>query len=134
MPLYEEVAGSVPLGRLCGQVAAAAGEAESEGFLLALLTPALAPAAPGQVTVEGLAPVAAALGKPLYASGWDVRKNRPRPLRALVPAGSVYFFEWPAGAPPGPARGELVRRLWLHPLREEGKAAGFGRCLPGIWR
>lgn len=124
--------GPVALGELCEQVAEAATEKESAGFLLALLTPALQTEA--SVEVEGLRPVAAALGKPGYASGWDVGKNRPRPIRTLIPAGSVWFFEWPPKAPSGPTRAELVRRLWLHPLHHEGAAAGFGRCLPGIWR
>jgi CRISPR-associated protein Cmr3 len=130
-------AGPVALRELCERVAAAAAEGESEGFLLSLLTPALQPAAaPGEaeVEVDRHAPIAAALGRPAYASGWDVDKNLPRPLRALIPAGSVYFFDWPEGARPGAPRAELVRRLWLQPVRREGAAAGFGRCLPGIWR
>lgn len=121
--------GPVALNDLCEPVAEAAGETESAGFILYLLTPALAPAA-----LAGMAPVAAALGKPEYASGWDVKRNHPRPMRALIPAGSVYFFPWPQDVPPGPARAELIRRLWLRPLQEEGAAAGFGRCLTGIWR
>ena len=122
--------GPVALSVLCEEVARAAGEEESGGFLLYLLTPMLQPEAP--VEVEGLRPIAAALGKPGSASGWDVKQRQPRPLRALVPAGSVYFFDW--NVPPGPERAELVRRLWMHALRKEGAAAGFGRCLPGIWR
>jgi CRISPR type III-B/RAMP module-associated protein Cmr3 len=119
----------VALNDLCGEVAQAAGAEESGGWLLYLLTPMLQA---GPVEVDGLQPIAAALGKPGFTSGWNVQGKHPRPLRALVPAGSVYFFEW--NVPPGPARAELVRRLWLHPLRQEGAAAGFGRCLPGIWR
>lgn len=128
---FEEVR-PVALSELCERVALAAAEKESAGWLLYLLSPMLQPEAP--VEVEGLRPVAAALGRPGAASGWNVKKGRPRPLHALVPAGSVYFFEWPENAPPGPERAELVRRLWMSPLRKEGAAAGFGRCLPGIWR
>ena len=124
--------GPVALNDLCEPVAQAAEEGESAGFFLYLLTPALHTEA--SVQVDGLRPIAAALGKPHYVSGWDVKQKRPRPLRALIPAGSVYFFDWPQDVPPGPARAEMVRRLWLCPLIKEGAAAGFGRCLPGIWR
>ncbi len=37
--------------------------------------------------------VGAALGRPLTIGGWDIVRNRPRPARKAVPAGSVYFFE-----------------------------------------
>jgi CRISPR-associated protein Cmr3 len=124
--------GPVALSDLCEQVAEAAEQTESAGFFLSLLTPALQTAA--TVEVDGLRPVAAALGKPAYASGWDVQRNHPRPIRTLIPAGSVYFFTWPKDAPLGPSRAELVRRLWLRALYDEGAAAGFGRCLAGIWR
>jgi CRISPR type III-B/RAMP module-associated protein Cmr3 len=121
-----------PLEELRERIAGAAGESASGGFLLALLTPALRTEA--AVEAAGMPAVAAALGRPVYSSGWDVEARRPREIQALVPSGSVYFFDWPADAPPGPARAELVRRLWLHPLHPRGAAAGFGRCLPGIWR
>ena len=99
--------GPVALAGLCEQVAAAAAETASRGFLLYLLTPALAETE----GFSGYVPVAAALGKASYASGWNVEKNHPRPIRTLIPAGSVYSFEWPKEAPPGPPRAELVRRL-----------------------
>ncbi len=35
----------------------------------------------------------AAVGKGIPLSGWDLARNRPRPLRLAVPAGSVYFLE-----------------------------------------
>lgn len=121
-----------PLEALREQVAEAAGESPSRGFLLALLTPAVETGA--AVEAVGMPAVAAALGRAVYSSGWDVEARKPREIQALVPAGSVYFFDWPADAPPGPARAGLIRRLWLCPLHSQGAAAGFGRCLPGIWR
>jgi CRISPR type III-B/RAMP module-associated protein Cmr3 len=121
-----------PLESLREQVAEAAGESPSRGFLLALLTPAVETGA--AVVAAGMPAVAAALGRPVYGSGWDVEAGQPREIRSLVPAGSVYFFDWPADAPPGPARAGLIRRLWLCPLHSRGAAVGFGRCLPGIWR
>lgn len=37
---------------------------------------------------------AAALGRPLVISGWDIARGPQKPLRAFVPAGSVYYFKW----------------------------------------
>lgn len=116
-----------PLAELRNEIVASASEEETDGFLLYLLTPGLATS--GSPRYDGAEPVAAALGKPRYVSGWNVSLGRPRELRALVPAGSVYFYRWP----PAADRGRLVERLWLSTLSDEGAAAGFGRVLPGIW-
>ncbi len=35
----------------------------------------------------------AAIGKPVYVGGFDIKKNRPKPMYRAVPAGSVYYFE-----------------------------------------
>jgi CRISPR-associated protein Cmr3 len=37
--------------------------------------------------------VSACLGKPHIIGGWDSEKRRPLPLRAALPAGSVFFME-----------------------------------------
>lgn len=37
--------------------------------------------------------VAAAVSKPRYVGGWDLKKAQPKPFLAAVPAGCVYFFE-----------------------------------------
>jgi CRISPR-associated protein Cmr3 len=37
--------------------------------------------------------VAAAVGRPLHIGGWDVARKGHKPMRACVPAGSVYYFE-----------------------------------------
>lgn len=101
----------------------------SRGLLLYLLTPAVAEGEP-LPRPKGLGPpVAAAVGKPRWTSGWNVRQRRPRELVALIPEGSVLFFEWPEGAD----RAELVRERWLAPVGEAGAAAGFGRSLVGVW-
>lgn len=125
-------AGEVALSDLRDQVADAAEQTDSRGFLLVLLTSALQ--TDKRIEVGKASPVTAALGKPVFASGWDEARNRPRPIRMLIPAGSVFFFDWPQDAPPGTPRADLVRRLWLRPLHEQGSAAGFGRCLAGIWK
>jgi len=116
-----------PLAELCERVAAAAGE--SAGFLLYLLTPVIAEG--GEPDVAGQRPVAAALGKPLWVSGWNaIAGGVPRELSTLVPAGSVWFFDWP----PGADRAGLVRREWLRAVGRRGSAAGYGRALVGVWR
>lgn len=43
--------------------------------------------------------VAAAVGRKVWVSGWDMEKDQPKPMRAAVPAGSVYFFEVLDGDP-----------------------------------
>lgn len=37
--------------------------------------------------------VCAALGKPLFVGGYDMKMRKPKPMLRAVPAGSVYFFE-----------------------------------------
>ena len=37
--------------------------------------------------------ICAAIGKPLHIGGWDMHRNKPKPMRRAVPAGSVYFFK-----------------------------------------
>jgi hypothetical protein len=73
--------------------------------------------------------VAAVVGKPRFASGWNVLRRRPRELLALIPEGSIYFYEWP----PDCDRPALVRERWLAPVGGPGAAAGFGRALVGVW-
>nr|WP_321352789.1 type III-B CRISPR module-associated protein Cmr3 [uncultured Methanoregula sp.] len=71
-------------------------------------------------------------------SGWSLEKNGkhkpgPKPLRRLVPAGSVYFFECIEGNAQ-----ELAMDLWLKPVSDESednreKSDGFGLALWGVW-
>jgi len=37
--------------------------------------------------------VCCAIGKPLHIGGWDIAKNRPKPLYKAIPPGSVYYFK-----------------------------------------
>jgi CRISPR-associated protein Cmr3 len=37
--------------------------------------------------------VAASIGTPELAGGWDLVRGRPKPFRRTVPAGGVYWFE-----------------------------------------
>ncbi len=105
----------------------------SRGFLVYLLTPlpvdAELPVFPWQTQ-----PVAAAVGRSRPVSGWNVMADAPGPrkIRTLVPAGSVYFFEW-AESEKGEARKAFLARHWLQPLEERYRNAGYGRMLLGVW-
>jgi CRISPR-associated protein Cmr3 len=37
--------------------------------------------------------LSASIGKPLYIGGWDIKKNKQKPMRKAVPSGSVYYWE-----------------------------------------
>lgn len=66
-------------------------------------------------------------------SGWNMErghKRGPKPIRRLVPAGSVYFFKVTNGG----AGGVLADR-WLRPVSDEDqdRKDGFGLALWGAW-
>lgn len=64
-------------------------------------------------------------------SGWNLDQNKrgPKPIRRLVPAGSVYFFEVEQG------KTMELSRLWLTSVAdaEQDRRDGFGLALWGIW-
>lgn len=74
-------------------------------------------------------------------SGWSLAKINnegkldqhgkpgPKPIRRMVPAGSVYFFE----AKPGEAA--ALSELWLHSVSddEQERRDGFGLAVWGVW-
>ena len=62
-------------------------------------------------------------------SGWDMENNRPKPVRRIIPAGSVYFFETIG------ENSEPGSRLWLKSVcdDEQDRKDGFGLALWGIW-
>jgi hypothetical protein len=120
-----------PLGSLRDEIRG--GVAGSRGFLVYLLTPALLPA--GGVDLEGRRPVAGALGRAIYTSGWSAAAEArgPRPLLALAPPGSVLFFEWNKDETDADKE-KVIERQWLGALDPAYGNAGFGRMLPGVWR
>lgn len=65
-------------------------------------------------------------------SGWSYEQGHvgPKPVRRLVPAGSVYFFEIEAGTIKS-----LAEQLWLQSIsdQEQDRRDGFGLALWGIW-
>jgi CRISPR-associated protein Cmr3 len=63
-------------------------------------------------------------------SGWDIAKGRPKAVRWLVPAGSVYFFEVVGGEP-----AVLTETAWLAPVCDEpqDRRDGYGLAAWGVW-
>jgi len=77
--------------------------------------------------------VSASVGRWKPLSGWSLEKGGPKPIRRLVPAGSVYFFEVTEGNPV-----DLVEPLWLRPVSDtmggqDYGRDGFGLALWGVW-
>ena len=75
--------------------------------------------------------VSAVVGRWKPLSGWSYEEGRngPKPLRRMVPAGSVYFFEVLEG-------GAEIADLWLRSVcdcQQDGRD-GFGLALWGFWR
>ena len=65
-------------------------------------------------------------------SGWSLENNKPRckPVRRMVPAGSVYFFEVIEG------NAQELSKLWLNSVcdYEQDKKDGFGLAIFGIYK
>lgn len=84
---------------------------------------------------------AAAVPRYQSLSGWSLSKNDPRtnlgkpgpkPVRRLVPAGSVFFFDFPAdNASPL----DVARTLWLSSMADDkaDRLDGYGIILVGTW-
>jgi CRISPR-associated protein Cmr3 len=67
-------------------------------------------------------------------SGWSLESknkgNRPKPVRRLAAAGSVYFFDVLSGNAE-----ELAKNLWMKPVSDviQDRHDGFGLALWGVW-
>ncbi len=73
--------------------------------------------------LKGIDIVSACLGKAVREGGWDYKRKRPKLLKSLVPAGSVYFVrESEAGA---------IARLGTHIGNRTN--FGYGEIAVGIW-
>lgn len=70
--------------------------------------------------------ITACINKPEYISGWDIAKKRPKPLKKLVPAGSVYYFELVEGDVD-----ELFEIFNLKNFSDENSQLGFGLTIIG---
>ncbi len=70
------------------------------------------------------------IGRWKAISGWSMAAPRgPKPIRRMVPAGGVYFFEYIDGD-----RNQLAGR-WLHSVcdNEQDRRDGFGLACWGTW-
>lgn len=106
----------------------------SKGLWVYLLTPLPVKKEINQYTLNGKNFDAAAIGKPVYVSGWlkSSHGQHPRGLLHLAPAGSVFFYEWKNESKK--EKEQIIRKFWLDSLTPEYKIFGFGRILIGVWK
>jgi CRISPR-associated protein Cmr3 len=95
---------------------------------------------PGWLAKDGRPPVAgcllqmrlraAAAGRFVPISGWDLKDRRPKPTRFLSPAGAVFFVSID-----GQVTVEQLSKLWLQPVSDadQDRRDGFGLCILGAW-
>ncbi len=96
-----------------------------------LLTPASFAEGAVPVAIAGARVVAAAVGRPLVVSGWDLALQRPKPVRRFAGAGSVYWVELPPALDPS----DWVSRVHLREVsaEEQDRRDGFGLAAVGVW-
>jgi CRISPR-associated protein Cmr3 len=73
--------------------------------------------------------ISACVGRRIPRSGWDAVKKRPRELKWLAPAGSVYFLKCKKG------EGAKLKDFWLKSIADddEGRRDGYALALWGVW-
>lgn len=73
--------------------------------------------------------VSASVGRRIPRAGWDAINGRPRELKWLAPAGSVYFLKCKQG------EGEKLKDFWLKSMADddEGQRDGYALALWGVW-
>lgn len=123
----------IPLSALRDPVLEAT--ADSKGFFAYALTPIPALASLADLKIDDRSPIAAAVGKPVYSSGWIKSKGgqRPRGMIHAMPAGSVLFYEWEKTTNPENKK-DIIRKHWLSTLVPGYGCFGFGRILIGVWK
>lgn len=75
--------------------------------------------------------VAATVGRREAVSGWDLNTGRPKAVRWMAPAGSVYFFEVLGSS----AQAFPLNECWLQPVSDgkQNQRDGYGLALWGVW-
>ena len=68
----------------------------------------------------------AVLGKAVREGGWDMQRQEPRPVKSLIPAGSVYFC-----SVEGDVRAAVTALHGWH--AGQGGALGRGELAVGVW-
>ncbi|MES3629892.1 MAG: type III-B CRISPR module-associated protein Cmr3 [Longimonas sp.] len=69
----------------------------------------------------------AAVGKPSFIGGWNMKKRRPKPMRKAVPSGSVYYFKLTDGSVD-----DLVQQVHGQSISDYRTRDGFGICYVGV--
>lgn len=97
------------------------------GWKPAWLDDALVGSPPGANVTLRLVGLSIQRWKPV--SGWSLAGRGPKPVKRMVPAGGVYFFELVDGK-----AGDLADR-WLEPVSddEQDRRDGFGLAAWGVW-
>ncbi len=77
---------------------------------------------------------AVACGRPVVVSGWDFVKDKPKPTRRLVPAGSVYYLKLEFLE--NPDIKSWLSEIWLQGVSDEAqdRLDGFGIAAIGTWQ
>lgn len=112
-------------------------EIEDNLFKIYLATPAIfdrgwLPSWINEETLEGeiagikVNLITAAIGKPLYVGGFDMKARKPKPMYRAVPQGSVYYFKISNDG--DKSNLENIHRKSISDKREE---EGFGMCYIG---
>jgi CRISPR-associated protein Cmr3 len=70
--------------------------------------------------------LSAVINKPLFISGWDLANNKPKPLKKVVPEGSVYYFELIEGSVD-----DLFQKFNFVNFGDENPNLGYGLTLIG---
>lgn len=70
--------------------------------------------------------LSAVIGKSENISGWDIARNKPKSMKKLVPAGTVYYFELFEGSVDN-----LFEQLNFVNFSDENQNLGFGLTLIG---
>lgn len=71
--------------------------------------------------------ISACIGKVMQVGGWDLKRNRPRKLKPILPPGSTWFYE--------AAADQLEEILLLHgAFRGEETKYGMGQLVLGVWK
>jgi CRISPR-associated protein Cmr3 len=82
----------------------------------------------GEITETGnkVKLITAAIGKPLYVGGFDMKARRPKPMYRAVPQGSVYYFKILSN-------GDRSNLESVHgnSISDKRKNEGFGICYIG---
>lgn len=99
---------------------------DSEGYYTGTLPVTWGKPENGSVTLKL---ISAAMKRREAISGWDLEKGKAKPVRWMVPAGSIYFFEVSGEV------GAFCKQTWLCSLcdGEQERRDGYGLALWGVW-